>query len=71
MTKLGSLRAESIQGQLDGDIPSTTEKQKEDSDSLIDASSVDLSKLAENNTRGGMGGRGREAAESNQSQDGK
>ncbi|CAM4516968.1 CotH kinase family protein [Paenibacillus xylanexedens] len=73
LTKLGTLRAESIQGQLDGDIPSTTEKQKEDSDSLIDASSVDLSKLGENKIPGGMGmgGGGRGAAEGNQSQEGK
>ncbi|WP_433753959.1 CotH kinase family protein [Paenibacillus amylolyticus] len=73
LTKLGTLRAESIQGQLDGDIPSTTEKQKENADSLIDASSIDLSKLGENNARGGMGmgGSGRRAAEVNQSQEGK
>ena len=28
LTKLGKLRSESIQGQLDGTIPSTTEGQK-------------------------------------------
>ncbi|APO46039.1 spore coat protein CotH [Paenibacillus xylanexedens] len=73
LTKLGTLRAESIQGQLDGDIPSTTEKQKENSDSLIDASSVDLSKLGENKIPGGMGmgGGGRGAAKGDQSQEGK
>lgn len=71
LTKLGTLRAESIQGQLDGDIPSTTEKQKENADSLIDASSIDLSKLGENNARGGMGGGGRRAVEGDQSQDAK
>lgn len=71
LTKLGTLRAESIQGQLDGDIPSTTEKQKENADSLIDASSIDLSKLGENNTRGGMGGGGRRAAEGDPSQEAK
>lgn len=73
LTKLGTLRAESIQGQLDGDIPSTTEKQKENSDSLINASSVDLSKLGENKIPGGMGmgGGGRGAAKLDQSQEGK
>ena len=38
-----SLRAESIQGQLDGTIPSTWEGQSKDSSSLIDTSSIDLS----------------------------
>ncbi|WP_419888884.1 CotH kinase family protein [Paenibacillus xylanexedens] len=71
LTKLGTLRAESIQGQLDGDIPSTTEKQKGNSDSLIDASSVDLTKLGENIIPGGMGGGGRGAAKGDQSQEGK
>lgn len=47
LTKLGKLRAESIQGQLSGEIPSTTEGQKTDSSKLIDASSVDLSKLGD------------------------
>ncbi|MCU6710479.1 CotH kinase family protein [Paenibacillus sp. J5C_2022] len=47
LTKLGTLRAESIQGQLNGEIPSTTEDQKADSGKLVDASSVDLSKLGD------------------------
>lgn len=47
---LGSLRAESIQGQLDGTIPSTTEGQKNNPNTLIDAASVDLAVL------GGQGG---------------
>ncbi|MGM9974212.1 MAG: CotH kinase family protein [Clostridiaceae bacterium] len=37
-----NLRAESIKGQLDGSIPSTTEGQSADSSSLVDASSIDL-----------------------------
>ena len=37
------LRAASVQGQLDGSIPSTRDGQSEDSSSLIDASSIDLS----------------------------
>ena len=40
--KTATLRAESIQGQLDGDIPSTDEGQKADSSNLIDASSIDI-----------------------------
>lgn len=36
------LRAESIQGQLEGVIPSTDEGQKADSSNLIDASSIDI-----------------------------
>ncbi|MFD0587326.1 CotH kinase family protein [Paenibacillus sp. GCM10027627] len=55
--KIGTLRAESIQGQLNGTIPSTTEGQKADSSKLIDASSVDLSKLGDfGGGRGGAGG---------------
>ncbi|WP_277345829.1 CotH kinase family protein [Paenibacillus sp. HB172176] len=60
LIKVGTLRAESIQGQLDGDIPSTTEGQQAnaDADALIDASSVDLTKLGSNGPGGGMGGGG-------------
>lgn len=52
LKELGALRAESIQGQLDGTVPSTTEGQAAEPDKLIDASSVDMSAL------GGMGGGG-------------
>ncbi len=45
LKKLGALRAESIQGQLDGTVPSTSEKQRQDPDDLIDASSVNLQSL--------------------------
>lgn len=53
--KFGELRAESIQGQLDGSIPSTTEGQSEAQDKLIDASSINLSAMG---SQGGAGGRG-------------
>ena len=53
LKKLGLLRAESIQGQLDGTIPSTTEGQRTNPNALVDASAIDLSAL------GSMGG-GRE-----------
>ncbi|MBQ2696928.1 MAG: CotH kinase family protein [Clostridia bacterium] len=41
------LRAESIRGQLAGTIPSTEEAQRANPDSLIDASSIDTSVMAE------------------------
>ncbi|MHB8129378.1 MAG: CotH kinase family protein [Mobilitalea sp.] len=50
LKELGVLRAESIQGQLDGTIPSTTEGQEKDSSALIDASAVDLTSMG---TQGG------------------
>lgn len=46
----GTLRTLSVQGQLDGTIPSTQEGQQEDSSSLIDASNVNLSAMG---TQGG------------------
>lgn len=42
----GDLRAESVLGQLDGSIPSTTEEQK-NSKYLIDASALDMDKLGQ------------------------
>ncbi|RAP77016.1 CotH kinase family protein [Paenibacillus montanisoli] len=55
LTKLGTLRAESIQGQLNGDIPSTTDGQKDTSSKLVDASSVDLAKIGSMGPGGGFG----------------
>lgn len=46
------LRGESIQGQIDGTIPSTEEEQK-NSDSLIDASALDLSTMGSMDAGGG------------------
>ncbi|MEE5990564.1 MAG: CotH kinase family protein [Lachnospiraceae bacterium] len=46
------LRAASIEGQLDGTIPSTDEGQREDSSALIDASHIDLGAMG----KLGMGG---------------
>lgn len=48
------LRGQSIQGQLDGTIPSTEEAQR-DSDALIDASDLDLSVMGTMNMGGGNG----------------
>lgn len=53
LIELGTLRAQSIMGQLDGTIPSTTEGQSADQSSLIDASNLKLSVLG---TMGGGGG---------------
>lgn len=48
------LRAESISGQLDGSIPSTTDGQSENPDLLVDASYLDLSVMG--TQMGNMGG---------------
>ena len=48
------LRGQSIQGQLDGSIPSTEEAQRS-SDALVDASTLDLSVMGSMNTGGGFG----------------
>ena len=47
------LRAQSVQGQLDGTIPSTTQGQSEDSSALVDASHITISDMG---SMGGMGG---------------
>lgn len=59
-TQFGLLRAESIQGQLDGTIPSTTEGQSADSSTLIDASSINLSDMGSQGGGGGQQGMGNE-----------
>ena len=51
------LRGQSIQGQLDGTIPSTEEAQR-DSDALIDASNLDVSVMGTMNMGGGNGAGG-------------
>ncbi len=54
LKKLGELRAQSIEGQLNGSIPATTEGQSANSAALVDASSVNLSALG--SMGGGFGG---------------
>ena len=52
------LRAESILGQLAGTIPSTSDGQKQDSDSLVDASAIDIAVMGEfsnGQDKGGFG----------------
>lgn len=51
------LRGQSIQGQLDGTIPSTEEAQR-DSNALVDASDLDLSVMGTMNMGGGNGAGG-------------
>ena len=48
------LRAQSVQGQLEGTIPSTDEGQSEDSSTLVDASSVDISAMGTMENGGGQ-----------------
>lgn len=49
-----TLRAESVSGQLNGTIPSTTDGQNADSSALVDASAITLSDMGTMNN-GGMG----------------
>lgn len=52
------LRAQSISGQIDGSIPSTSDAQKQDDSALIDASDIIISEMgAMGNMMGAMGSR--------------
>ena len=54
-------RAESVRGQLEGTIPSTSQGQREDSSSLVDASEIstaDMGKMDNGNNPGGGNGGG-------------
>ena len=53
---VGNLRAESVVGQLDGTVPSTTAEQKASSEKLIDTSDISLSVMGTNGFGGGMRG---------------
>ncbi len=48
------LRAQSVSGQLDGSIPSTSAEQQNNSEALIDASDIDLSVMGSMNMGGGF-----------------
>lgn len=52
------LRAESVKGQLDGTIPSTSEGQSADSSALINCSSLNMSDMGNMGNGGGKGGFG-------------
>ncbi len=56
--QLGTLRAQSVQGQLDGTIPSTTSGQNESPDQLIPADDLNLSDLG--SMKGGKAGNTRD-----------
>jgi hypothetical protein len=51
------LRSESVAGQIDGSIPSTSAGQKADSAALVDASSITISDMGSMNSTMGGGGR--------------
>lgn len=51
----GELRSESIQGQLDGTIPSTESGQSENSAALVDASELNMNDMGSMGGGGGMG----------------
>ncbi len=51
-----TLRAESVKGQLDGTIPSTSDGQKADSSALIDTGDLVISDMGSMNNGGGFGG---------------
>lgn len=55
LKEFGLLRAQSIEGQLNGSIPSTTEGQEADSSALIDAGDLSLTTMGTQGG-GGMGG---------------
>ena len=60
------LRAQSIDGQLDGSIPSTDDGQRADSSALIDASQIDVKAMGQFNM-GGFGGSEKESGSETES----
>ena len=60
------LRADSVNGQLEGTIPSTDDGQKEDDSSLIDASDINLSEMGTMNMGGTSGEHGGEGGGSDE-----
>lgn len=56
LSRFCQLRADSVQGQLDGSIPSTSEGQNKDSASLIDCGDLTLSDMGSMGMGGGRGG---------------
>jgi len=65
---LGNLRAQSVQGQLDGTVPSTTEEQNKNPDKLISAGNLKLSDLG--SMMSGRGGNNRRFPDRMGGQDG-
>lgn len=56
LKEFGALRAESIEGQLNGSIPSTDEGQEADPEALVDASAIDMNVLGQQGGGGGFPG---------------
>ena len=66
-----TLRAQSVQGQLDGTIPSTSQAQQENSESLVDASAITISDMGSmGNTMGAGPGNGGPGGRENGGQQG-
>ncbi|MEN2773491.1 CotH kinase family protein [Acetivibrio clariflavus] len=64
--KLGELRAQSVQGQLDGTVPSTTAEQNANTQKLVPAGDIKLSDLGSMmGGRGGIGFPGRDEQDGN------
>ncbi|MBQ4311559.1 MAG: CotH kinase family protein [Oscillospiraceae bacterium] len=63
MSQFCTLRAESVKGQLDGTIPSTSDGQSADSTSLIDTADLNISDMGSMGSGGGFGGFGGKNAE--------
>lgn len=68
ITQFCTLRAESVSGQLDGSIPSTSEGQTADSSSLIDTGALVLSEMGSMNNGGSFGGNRKDFNRDNLSQ---
>lgn len=66
LKEFGKLRAESIQGQLDGTVASTHDTQKEDSKSLIDGSGITISDMGSQGRGGEMGPQDKREDQQNQ-----
>lgn len=68
ITQFCTLRAESVSGQLDGSIPSTSEGQSADSSTLVDVGTLVLSEMGSMNNGGGLGGNRKDFNRDNLSQ---
>lgn len=66
---VGNLRAESVVGQLDGAVPSTSDEQKAAPDKLIDTGNISLSDMGTNGFGGGMHGDFRGSGTGNENSD--
>ncbi len=56
LKEFGELRAQSVEGQLDGSIPATEEEQQSAPETLVDSSAIDMDVLGQQGGGGGPGG---------------